>query len=556
MKHVLRGIGLSAAALLTACSHTPSAQPPVAQAPVRVQVLAINDFHGNLMPPAAFRMNDPADPSKVLQIPVGGSKALATAVKTLRAREPNHVFVAAGDLIGASPLLSALFHDEPSLESLSLMGLHISAVGNHEFDKGHVELLRRIRGGCHPTEGCKGSNPYKGISFEYLAASTIDVQSGKTLLPAYSVRHFEGVPVAFIGLTLKGTPDLVLPSAIEGLRFDDEVQTVNRLVPELKAQGIEAIVVLIHEGGYPTGGHNECPGISGPIVDLTQRFDPAVDVVVSGHTHRAYTCRIAGKLVTSGDKYGSIVTEIELQLDRKTRDVQTSQAKNHLVRLDQYAPDADQTRLLDTYLQQAKPLMEREIGRLDQEIRTGAGDRAGGWPMGHLVADAQLAAVRHLGVELALTNTGGVRAPLPRHADGLIRFADLYTAQPFGNTLVMMTLSGAELQKLIESQWRESGRYDPLQPSTGLSYTWDARRPLGARIVPGSLMLNGRPVTPEREIRLVVNNFVAEGGDGFPGFRAGRQRQNAMLDVEALETYIQAQRTVRAPALDRIRRVD
>jgi 5'-nucleotidase len=238
-------------------------------------------------------------------------------VQQLRAKNPNHIFVAAGDLIGATPLLSALFKDEPTIESLSLMGLEASAVGNHEFDKGAAELLRMQNGGC-AADGCKGPAPFKGAQFQYLAASTVDTASGKTLLPAYHVKSFQGIPVAFIGLTLKDTPTIVVPAGVAGLEFRDEAETVNALVPQLRAQGIEAIVLLIHEGGVPTGDYNECPGISGPIVDIVKKLDKAVDLVISGHTHRAYNCRIDGRLVTSGDKYGTIVTEIDLVLDPKT----------------------------------------------------------------------------------------------------------------------------------------------------------------------------------------------------------------------------------------------
>ena len=225
------------------------------------------------------------------------------------------MFVAAGDLIGASPLLSGLFHDEPTIEALSLMGLEVSAVGNHEFDEGRDELLRMQNGGCHPLAGCRGPSKFAGAKFRYLAASTIDRRTGKTLLPAYEVKEFEGIPVAFIGLTLKDTPKVVSPSGVAGLEFRDEAETVNALVPELRRRGIEAIVVLIHEGGFPTGDYNECPDISGPIVNIVKKLDKAVDLVVSGHTHRAYKCVIDGRLVTSADKFGTLVTEIELMLD-------------------------------------------------------------------------------------------------------------------------------------------------------------------------------------------------------------------------------------------------
>ena len=253
-----------------------------------MRILAINDFHGNLRPPTGgIRIADPAKETKSIEVAAGGVEYMATLVKQLRGQASNTIFVAAGDLIGASPLLSAMFHDEPSIEALSMMGLEIASVGNHEFDEGKDELLRMQNGGCHHVDKCQGPHPFAGATFHYLAASTFDRTTGKTIFPAYEIRNFEGIPVAFIGLTLKGTPGMVSPQAVAGLEFRDEAETVNALVPELKARGVEAIVVLIHEGGFPTGNYNECPGISGPIVDIVRKFDKAVDVAISGHTHRA-----------------------------------------------------------------------------------------------------------------------------------------------------------------------------------------------------------------------------------------------------------------------------
>src|SRR5947207_6476200 len=246
-------------------------------APVELRILAINDFHGNLRPPpGGIRIADPADKTKKVAVSAGGAEHMATLVGQLRARARNTIFVAAGDLIGASPLLSTMFHDEPTIESLSMMGLEVASVGNHEFDEGKDELLRMQNGGCHPTDGCQGPHPFLGAKFRYLAASTIEKNTGKTVFPPYAIREFEGIPVAFIGLTLKGTPNLVSPVGVAGLQFKDEADTVNTLVPELKACGMQTIVVLIHEGGFPTGDYNECPGISGPIVDIVRKFDRAV----------------------------------------------------------------------------------------------------------------------------------------------------------------------------------------------------------------------------------------------------------------------------------------
>jgi 5'-nucleotidase len=291
-------------------------------APVALRILAINDFHGYLRPPpGGIRIEDPDDPSKKIALAAGGAETMATLVKELRQGHANTVFVAAGDLIGASPFLSAMFHDEPAIESLSMMGLEIASVGNHEFDEGKDELKRMQNGGCHAIDKCLGPHPFTGARFHYLAASTFEKTTGKTLFPPYEIREFDGIPVAFIGLTLKGTADIISPAAAADLEFHDEAETVNALVPELKARGVEAIVVLIHEGGLPVGDYNECPGISGPIVDIVRKFDRAVDVVVSGHTHQAYNCEIDGRLVTSADKFGTLVTAIDLELDRKTGDV-------------------------------------------------------------------------------------------------------------------------------------------------------------------------------------------------------------------------------------------
>ena len=544
------------AALLAGCALPPAAVPPAPAATVKVQILAINDFHGNLKPPLdGIRIQDPANPGKRINIAAGGAEYLATQVALLRARNANHVFVAAGDLIGASPLLSALFHDEPTVEALSLMGLEASAVGNHEFDKGATELLRMQRGGCSPVAGCKGPKPFKGAGYQYLAASTVVEATGQTLLPAYHVKTFEGIPVAFIGLTLKGTPNIVVPAGVAGLRFDDEAETVNRLVPGLRTQGIEAIVVLIHEGGIPVGDYNECPGISGPIVDIVKKLDKAVDLVISGHTHRAYNCRIDGRLVTSGDKYGTIVTAIDLVLDRQTRDVVSAQAENHIVRNATLAKAPEQTALIAQYERLAGPLTQRVVGRIAAALPRDS-NPAGETALGQVVADAQLAATRDVGAQIALMNPGGIRAALALPADGLLRYEDLFSVQPFYNNLVTMTLTGAQILQLLEQQWTGQVSARLLQVSQGFAYTWDAARPLGQRLVPGSVTLDRKPLDPAASYRVTVNSFLAGGGDSFPALKAGTDRRTGMMDVDALERYVQANPTLAPGKLDRIARLN
>ncbi len=551
---------LTAALLLTAvalaaCTTT----PPRATQPVAVKVLAINDFHGNLKPPrGGIRIKDPADPSKTVDVPAGGAEHLATAVAQLRAKNPNHIFVAAGDLIGASPLLSALFRDEPTIDSLGLMGLEVTAVGNHEFDRGSAELLRMQKGGCHPGDGCKGPSPFKGASFKYLAASTIDIASGQTILPAYHVKRFEGVPVAFIGLTLKDTPNIVVPSGVAGLRFEDEAATVNKLVPELKRQGIEAIVLLIHEGGFATGDYNQCPGISGPIVEIVKKLDKAVDLVVSGHTHRAYNCMIDGRLVTSADKYGTIVSEIDLVLDPKSGDVTSARADNLIVRTDRFAKDPAQTKLIEVYEQLAAPLAKRVVGKIAAPL-TRDESPAGEMPVGQVVADAQLAATRGAAdgaAVIALMNPGGLRANLTAAADGSVRYEDLFAVQPFYNNLVTLTLTGAQIVQVLEQQWLNQPRPRILQVSKGFSYSWDNAKPAGQRVVPGSVMLDGKAIDATAAYRVTVNSFLADGGDNFGAFKQGRSAKTGVMDVDAFEAHIAKRALGELVALDRIKRLN
>ena len=531
--------------------------PPSSQAGVSVTILAINDFHGHLKPPlGGIAIADPTDKTKQIAVSAGGAEHMATLVRDLRAKKKHSVFVAAGDLIGASPLLSAAFHDEPTIEALSAMGLEITAVGNHEFDEGRDELLRMQNGGCHPKAGCKGPRKFAGAKFRYLAASTFDTRTGKTLLPAYEIKEFDGIPVAFIGLTLKGTPKIVSPSGVTGLEFRDEATTINGLVPELKQRGVEAIVVLIHEGGIPVGGYNECPDISGPIVDIVSKLDKAVDLVISGHTHRAYKCVIDGRLVTSADKFGTLVTEIEMVLDPKTRDVASLKADNLIVRTDAYAKAPEQTELIAAYDRLVKPLAERAVGSITADLSRDV-DAAGESPLGQVIADAQLAATSAPdkgGAVIAFTNPGGIRTGLKRSEDGTVTYADLFAAQPFGNNLVTLTLTGAQIKTLLEQQWLDQAKARQLQVSKGFSYTWDDRRPRGDFVPAEGIMLDGRPIEANAKYRVTVNAFLADGGDGFGVLKEGDEPMGGPLEVPALEAYFKAKGPIGPGPLDRIRR--
>jgi 5'-nucleotidase len=549
---------LAALALLVATGLAPQAFAENA-APVDVRILAINDFHGYLRPPAGgIRISDPDDKTKKIMVPAGGAEHMATLVKQLRENRKNTIFVAAGDLIGASPFLSAMFHDEPTIEALSMMGLEVASVGNHEFDEGKDELLRMQNGGCHPTDKCQGPHPFPGAKFQYLAASTIATDTGKTIFPPYEIREFEGIPVAFIGLTLKGTPGIISPVSAAGLEFKDEAETVNALVPELKARGVEAIVVLIHEGGYPTGDYNECPAISGAIVDIVKKFDRAVDVVISGHTHQAYVCEIDGRLVTSGDKYGTIVTAIDLKLDPATRDIISAKADNVIVRTNSYASDPQQTALLEAYDKVAAPIANRRAGSITDTLSRAAND-AGESALGDIIADAQLAATRAAangGAAIAVTNPGGVRTDITRKEDGAVTYADVFASQPFRNQLVTLTLTGSQIKAMLEQQWLDPKRPRILQVSKGFNYTWDGSKPQGERVIADRMSLNGQPIDPAASYRVTVNNYLAVGGDGFTALKQGSAPQFGVYDVDALYAYFQANSPIAPRPADRIARMN
>jgi 5'-nucleotidase len=523
---------------------------------IDVQLLAINDFHGNLDPPAGSS-------GRIGSIDAGGVEYLATHIAQLEAANPNTLVVSAGDLIGASPLLSALFHDEPSIEAMNLLGLDFNAVGNHEFDEGAAELLRMQNGGCHPTDGCLDGDGFAGADFQFLAANVVRKDNGKTLFPAYKIRSFGGAKLAIIGVVLEGTPSIVTPSGVAGLEFKDEADTVNALIPQLKAKGVNAIAVLIHEGGVQSGTYNDCVGISGAIVDIVNRFDPAVDAVISGHTHQAYNCQLNNMLVTSASSFGRLVTDVNLTIDEATGEV-TRMAANNLIVTRDVAKDAGQTSLLAKYRAFAAPIANRVIGSITADLPRTT-NPAGESALGDVIADAQLAATAPAGfggAVAAFMNPGGIRADLTYagsaagEGDGNVTYGEAFTVQPFGNSLVTMTLTGTQIDQLLEQQFDNptAGQTRILQVSDGVSYTWSASAPTGSKVDPSSIMINGAPVDPNGSYRITVNSFLAEGGDNFTVLAQGTNRLGGAVDLDALVDYFAANSPVPPGPQNRITR--
>jgi len=555
----MRSPCLLAAGLLAACV-TACAAEPAQPATIALRLITFNDFHGHLEPPAAgLVVADPAAPGGRMRVRAGGIAHVATAIAELKAGREHAIVVAAGDLVSASPLASSLFLDEPAVKALGEAGLEFASVGNHEFDRGRDELKRLQEGGCHPKEGCI-DGPWPGARFRWLAANVIDTATGKPFLPPYAIREFGGVPVAFVGLVLKGTPGIVSRSGIAGLEFRDEVETVKALVPELRTKGVEAIVVLLHEGGTTKGAPFEpaCPGLEGPIVDIVRRLDPAVDVVVSGHTHQAYLCRVDGRLVTQSGQYGQSLVAIDLAIDRATRDVVRAEATARTVDSTVTPARADLASYVAKFVAMAEVRAGRVVGRVQGEFSSLA-NAAGETNLGNLVTDAQLAATRGAGAQVAFMNPGGLRAPLAsRRADGDVTFGDLYLVQPFGNTLVTMTLTGEQVLRLLEGSLRGKPAERPrlLQVSSTLRYEWDGARKAGSRVVPGSVTIEGKPLSRKASYRVTVNSFMADGGDGHSVLAKGTDRTGGPLDVDALAAWLKDRPLQAGPPEGRVMRRD
>jgi 5'-nucleotidase len=565
IRHILAGLAAAAFGL------TPLA---ASAADVAVKIVSFNDFHGNLRSPGNFSGN-----------PAGGVDYLAGYVASLRAQNPNTVVVHAGDMVGATPLISALFQDEPAIEAMNIVGVDIASVGNHEFDDGRAEIVRLQNGGCHPTttNSCTGPNgAFAGAKFRFLAANVIDSATGLPLFPRYVIRTFGGVRVAFIGMTLEGTPTIVTPTGVAGLQFRDEADTVNGLIRTLRNQGVNAVVVVVHEGGTQSGPIGGCTNFAGPIVNIVNRLDPTVDLVISGHTHQAYVCQVANSAgrsipVTSASAFGRVLTNIDLVLDTATRDVKSITAAQVVVNRNNpsITPSAQAAALIAHYDALVAPIANQVIGKIsatvDRSTNAACQHRAG-----DMIADAQLMATAGAGfgeAQIAFMNPGGVRADFgfassaAGEGDGNVTYGESFTVQPFGNSLVTMTLTGAQIRTMLEQQFvgctNGQAFNRVLQVSRGFRYSWNKTGGACARVVPGSVSLNGNPIVDTQTYRVTVNSFLADGGDQFFVLREGTNRLGGALDLDALTDFLRP--TLQPapggtpyvpPALDRIQQAD
>ena len=579
-----RLIGAGAAAVVAigvAVATVPTALAD-SQSTVDIQLLAINDFHGNLEPPegssgAVTYIDDHGDE---VEVAAGGAEYLATHLAQAREGHERTATVAAGDLIGGSPFLSAAFHDEPTIESLEAMGLDVSSVGNHEFDEGIDELMRIQEGGCHPTDDCVDPDrPYDGADFPFLGANVVNKDTGLPALPPVWVKDFGDAQVGFIGMTLEGTGNIVSKAGIKDLEFKDEVDTANFYAKLLNVIGVKSIVVLLHEGGVPVSGaiNYDCDspgpgaGISGPVVDIAENLAAEIDLVVTGHTHEAYTCTIddpAGqpRMVTSGSSFGRLFTEINLGYDTESGDiVRTSVAAENRIVTRDVTPDPTQSELIGEYDELVDPIANQKLGYLAEDILMGE-TRDIESPLGDLIADTQLWATADPdagGAQIAFMNPGGVRADLTyaesdSEGDGVVSYADAFTVQPFNNYLVTVTLTGEQIVTALQQQFSGANAETNLmlQPSEGFTYTVDESATGADKVLVDTVMLHGEPLDMTASYRVTINSFLAEGGDGFEVLAEGEDVLFGPLDIDALKNWFVENTTednpAVAPAADRV----
>ncbi|WP_407570039.1 bifunctional metallophosphatase/5'-nucleotidase [Deinococcus altitudinis] len=560
---------------LSACTPSP-VQAPV---PADVVVLGLNDFHGNLVPTgfAGIKMPAPTatNPSATANLAAGGAEIIGGYVASARAANANTILVGGGDLIGASPVISSLLRDEPSVIALSKMGMAVSSLGNHEFDQGLKELMRMQNGGCDSNDtakACKFDPAYPGASFKWLGANVTDKTSGKPVFAPYQiVTTPSGARIAFVGAVTKTTPTIVAPSGVATLNFGDEADGVNKYIPEIKALNPDAIIMLIHEGGNATDTYNVagCNSLMGNIIDIAKRVDPAVNAIISGHTHQGYNCLVPdpagkGRVVIQGDFYGHLLQRLDLQVDMANHKLLSIKAANVVMDASSattISKDATQTGIVAKAKSLTDAVKNTVVGQITVPQILRATNAAGESALGDVIADSQLAATSSAATGnavIALMNPGGIRADLPDSTnikpDNSVNFGDAFTVQPFGNTLTTITLTGAQLKAVLEQQFENpdatSNRI--LQVSAGLTYTWTAAAPKGSKV--SDLALKGAPIVAGSSYRVTVNNFLADGGDGFTVLKDGTDRlvQPNLVDVDAFQAYLKASGPVAPGAQNRI----
>jgi 5'-nucleotidase len=535
-----------------------------------VQLLAINDFHGNLQPPSGSSGRISVSPTATVN--AGGVEYLATRIKQLRTENTNTITVGAGDLIGASPLISGLFHDEPTIEAMNALGLDVTGVGNHEFDEGLQELLRMQNGGCHPVDGCQDGDPFGGALFRYLAANVFYAGTNTTILPPYKIVKVDSAKIAFLGLTLEGTPQIVTPAGVAGLEFRPEIQTINNLVHQLRdEQGVRAFVVLIHQGGQQNAPFangfmdiNRCDNFTGDIKPIVQSLDPQVDLVISAHTHQPYICNFNGITTTSASSFGRLITDVNLVIDHQTKDVSSIEAHNVIVTRD-VAKDPSETAIVNKYDGLSSAIANRVVGSQTANMSRFSPTTTDNQEseLGDVIADAQLASTSGSdfgNAVVAFMNAGGIRAdlvcsiPCSTASPAPVTYNQLFNVQPFNNVMTVKTMTGDMIRRLLEQQFTViAPAIRLLQVSNGFTYTYDATQPAGSRVF--DIKINNTAIDPLASYRVAMSNFLATGGDGFTVFNEGTDPLGGEIDLDALVNYFMHNSPVSPGPRDRVTRI-
>ena len=485
-----------------------------------IKLLTTNDFHGRLLPPSGG---------------LGGAAYLATHLDAVR--DDNTLYVDAGDLVGATPVLSNLFYDEPTVEVMNLIGMDIQTVGNHEFDRGQDEILRRRDGGCLDDDCTyRGGEPFEGQEFTTLSTNVIVDATGEALTQAYDVIEVDGVGVGFIGVTTENTPIVVSPVGIAGLSFLPEVEAINSTVDDVIDAGADVVVVLMHEGGRHDGDANSCENFAGAAAGFLDAMDPRVDVLVTGHTHQAYVCDIEdGPLVTQAFEYGKMFTEIDLVFDRAAGELVARGAENHEVTQD-VDPDAEVLALIERYEELAGPALVETVGT--SEVFIPRTTRVAESAQGNLATDALLYAYADAEIDFAFQNSGGLRADLTKEANldadtGLydILREDVLEVWPFGNIVALAEITGEQLEEYLNHGVSQIGGGLFIQVG-GLRIDYTVADPGAAPFPRGEVVSveywghpdhdDGTPVdlSASATYRIALNDFMAYGGDGYPDLSA------------------------------------
>jgi 5'-nucleotidase len=543
MNHQLKNFLISSFLITTL--FIPFASTPVQADPIHIKILGINDFHGQVS--TGRRMNNR---------PVGSAAVMASYLKQAKLGMSDSALIALmGDQVGASPPASGLLKDEPTIMFFNTLANKfcgeqtrmdpqcnmVATVGNHEFDKGQKSMHEIMYGReTPPTDSWLDLPHYPGAYFPYISANIVDANSGKLLFPPYVIKKINGVPIAFIGAILKDAPDVILPTSIEGVKFLDEADAINSFIPEIKAQGVHTIIVLIHQGGNQAsyeGPTKENTKVEGPIVDVVKRLDDSVDVVMAGHTHQfinAFLENQNGKkiLVTQANSYSASFAEVDLAIDPKSLSVVNESAKIVTTYSDQFPgdkPDPEVEKLMKQADAKTAPIINSYIATTQTDLLR-ATNEAGESNMGDLIADSYRAAMH---TDMAFFNPGSMRADIYA---GKITWGNFYAVQPFSNFAVKMTMTGADIYDLFEQQWRPTETI--MLPFSGLKYTYDLKQPIGHRVV--AMYHDGQLLQKDKTYTVTTNNFFAFGGDAFTVMRRGKIVETGATDLEALIAYVKS----------------